>query len=182
MNFYVTCPWCKSRFHNSHASNCANCGGSLPVGQGDGPGQPPPPAPRLLPKSYVRAVKYTSNVMTIMGMIFTLVFFWTGIFLILGIFLWRKGIQDAEGELIPLENGVTTKGEVTGVTVDYSKNINGRHPKILEFVFMVNGQRHAGTVPNIMDPIEHWRKPGDQIWVVYMPDNPELSSTWPPLK
>lgn len=182
MSFYVTCPWCKSQFHNSYASNCANCGGSLPIAEGNGPGQPPPTAPRTLPKAYVRGVKYTSNIMTIIGMVFTLGFFWTIIFPIIGIFLWRKGIKDANGELIPLQYGVATKGEVTSISTDFSKNINGRSPKILEFVFTANGQKYVGTVPNIMDPIEHWRKRGDQVWVLYMQDNPELSSVWPPMK
>lgn len=182
MNFYVTCPWCKSQFHNSYASNCANCGGSLPIAEGNGPGQPPPPAPRVLPKSYIRAVKYTSNVMSILGVVFTIVFCWSVIFPIIGIFLWRKGLRDANNELIPLQHGATVKGEVTAIRVDGSKQINGRNPRILEFVFSANGQRFGGNVPNIMDPIEQWRRPGDQIWVLYMPDNPDLSSVWPPLK
>lgn len=182
MNFYVTCPWCKSQFYNSYASNCANCGGALPIAEGNGPGEPPPPTPRILTKSYVRAVKYTSNVNTIIGIIFTIPFFWSVIFPIIGIFLWRKGLRDAKGELMPLEHGAHTKGEITSVRVDYSKNMNGKHPKILEFVFTANGQKWPGSVPNIMDPVELWKRPGDQIWVVYMPENPEISSVWPPMK
>lgn len=96
--------------------------------------------------------------------------------------MWRKGLRDAQGELQPLEFGVHAKGEVTSITTDYSKKINGRSPKILEFAFTANGQKWAGTVPNIMDPIEHWKRPGDQIWVVYMQDNPQISSAWPPMK
>jgi hypothetical protein len=182
MNFYVTCPWCKSQFHNSRASNCANCGGSLPIAEGNGPGEPPPPVPRMLSKQYVKAVKYTSNVYTILGIVFTIVFCWSVIFPIIGIFLWRKGLRDAKAELQPLESGMHTKGEITAINVDYSKKINGKSPKTLEFVFMANGQKWVGTVPNIFDPIELWKRPGDQIWVVYMPDNPMISSAWPPMK
>jgi hypothetical protein len=120
--------------------------------------------------------------MTIIGMVLTLAFFWTGIFLILGIFLWRRGIKEAEGELIPLANGVTAKGEIVSIREDQTKSINGRYPKILEFVFNANGYKHVGSVPNIMDPVEQWRKPGDEIWVVYMPHDPDMSSVWPPLK
>lgn len=182
MNFYVTCPWCKSQFRNSYVSNCANCGGALPIAEGGGPGDPPPPAPRVLSKAYIKGVKYTSNVYTILGIVFTIPFFWTVIFPIIGIILWRKGIRDAKAELIPLEFGAHTKGEVTAITTDFTKKINGRSPKILQFVFMANGQKHIGSVPNIMDPIEHWKRPGDQIWVVYLQDNPQLSSVWPPMK
>jgi hypothetical protein len=182
MNFYVTCPWCKSQYRNSYASNCANCGGPLPIAEDGAPGDPPPPAPRALSKSYIRAVKYTSNVYTIIGIIFTIPFFWSVIFPIIGIFLWRKGLRDAQGELQPLEFGVHTKGEITGINIDYGKRINDRHPKTLEFVFTANGQKWAGTVPNIMDPVEQWKRPGDQIWVVYMREDPNISSVWPPMK
>lgn len=113
---------------------------------------------------------------------FTIVFCWTIVFSVIGIFLWRKGLRDAKGELQPLEFGRHTKGEITGIKTDYSKRINDKNPKTLEFIFTANGHKWAGTVPNIMDPIEHWKRPGDQIWVVYMPEDPNISSVWPPMK
>lgn len=182
MNFYVTCPWCKSQFYQPSHSNCPNCGGSLPVSDGSGAGAPPPPAPRELPKSFIRATKYTNNVNTIIGMVFTLVFFWSIIFPIIGIFLWRKGLRDAKNELDPLKEGAHVQGEVSSIRVDGSKNINGKHPRIIEFTYVVDGRPYRGDVPNLMDPIDLWKKPGDKIWVVYMRDNPEISSVWPPMK
>jgi hypothetical protein len=152
-SFYVTCAWCKSQFLDPKFSNCTNCGGSLPIAEGGGPGNPPPPAPRSLPKSYVRSVKYFNNVYTMIGIIFTIPLFFTIIFPIIGIFLWKKGKRDAMGELIPLEQGAHAKGEITAIRHDYSKVINGKSPKVLEFVFESNGTTYAGNVPNIMDPI-----------------------------
>lgn len=180
--FYVTCPWCKSQFYQPAISNCNNCGGALPIAEGGGPGNPPPPAPRVLSPSYVRSVKYFNNVYTMIGIIFTIPFFWSVIFPIIGIIMWRKGIRDAKGELVPLEQGAHTQGEITSIETDYTKKINGKSPKLLQFVFTANGQQHAGNVPNIMDPIEHWKKPGDKIWVVYMHNDPSMSSVWPPIK
>lgn len=116
------------------------------------------------------------------GMIFTIPLFPTLIFPAIGIPLWIKGIRDAKAELIPLEHGAHVEGEITAIEYDYTKTINNRHPKELQFSFKANGQQHIGTVPNIFDPIELWKKPGDKIWVVYMRDNPELSSVWPPIK
>ncbi|HTF06049.1 MAG TPA: hypothetical protein VK826_18595 [Bacteroidia bacterium] len=181
--FYVTCPWCKSQFHQPDFSNCTNCGGALPVSEsGGGPGSPPPPAPRVLPKSYVRSVKYFGNTYTLIGIIFTIPFFWTVIFPIIGIILWRKGIREANAELVPLEHGAHTEGKITNIAKDYTKKINGVSPKILTFVFESGGAKHVGTVPNLMDPVVHLKQPGDKIWVVYLPDNPSVSSVWPPMK
>jgi hypothetical protein len=180
--FAVTCPWCRSQFQRPSFSNCRNCGGSLPVSDGSGAGTAPPPAPRVLSKQFVRGVKYFNNVNTMIGMVFTIPFFWSVIFPVIGIFLWRKGIREARGELLPLENGLPALGEITAVQIDSSKSMNGRNPRYVQFVFSVNGHPYAGDVPNIMDPVELWKKPGDKIWVVYMPDNPEISSVWPPMK
>lgn len=182
-SYYVTCPWCKSQFHQPTFSNCTNCGGSLPISESNGgAGQPPPPAPRLLPKAFVRSVKYYNNVNTMIGIIFTIPFFWSIIFPIIGIFLWKRGIREAKGELLPLENGMYVQGEITAINVDMSKNMNGKNPRIIEFAFTVGGRAYTGDVPNLMDPVHLWKKAGDKIWVVYMPEDPMISSVWPPMK
>ena len=149
---------------------------------GGGPGSPPPPTPRVLPKSYVRSVKYFGNTYTLIGIIFTIPFFWTVIFPIIGIILWRKGIREANAELVPLEHGAHTEGVITDVSKDFTKKISGVHPKVLTFVFESGGKKHVGTVPNLMDPTVHRKRAGDKIWVVYLPDNPSVSSVWPPMK
>lgn len=179
---YVTCPWCRSQFANPVTSNCPNCGGALPIIGGSDAGQAPPPAPRILPRKYVRGVKYTGNVYTMIGIIFTIPFFWTILFPIIGIILWRKGLREADAELIPLQDGAHVQGEIVAVDIDYSKTLNGRHPRVVQFMFQANGRSYAGDVPNVMDPVELWRKPGDRVWVVYMPQDPDTSSIWPPLK
>lgn len=179
----IKCPWCKSEFLNPTFSNCPNCGGSLPLISAAGdPGEKPPMAPRELPKKYIRRVKYFGNVMSMIGFIFTVVFFWSIIFPIIGIFIWRKGIKDANDELIPLAQGDSTIGEIENIAVDYSKKINGRSPFTVTFLFTANGQKYRGSVGNIFDNIDIQKQPGDKVWVVYMPQNPELSSIWPPLK
>lgn len=116
------------------------------------------------------------------GIFFTIPFFWSVIFPVIGIILWRKGIREAQDELLPLEQGTPVIGEISAVNIDYSKRINNRNPRTIQFTFNANGRMYAGDVPNVMDPVELWKKPGDKIWVVYMPDNPDISSVWPPLK
>ena len=60
--------------------------------------------------------------------------------------------------------------------------MNGVSPYIVEFVFDAGGQKYNGTVGNIFDDVNLVKERGDQVWVVYMPNDPSLSSIWPPLK
>ena len=181
-SYIIKCPWCKSQFSNTVMSNCDNCGGSLEYQRNTSElGPKPPMVPRLLPKKFVKRVKYTNNVMTILGIVFTIPFFWSVIFPIIGIFLWRKGIKDANAELVPLEHGTSTIGVITDVRQDFSKRINDKSPFIIEFTFEVSGQKYVGDVGNIFDRESARKKIGDQLWVVYMPEDPSLSSIWPPI-
>lgn len=177
----IKCPWCRSQFTNAVISNCTNCGGPVEF-QADTSllGPKPPMAPRELPKKFVRRIKYFGNVFTMIGMVFTIPFIWSVIFPIIGIFLWRKGIKEANDELIPLEHGNVVQGEIESITMDRSKTMNGQHPFVVNFSFSINGQTHTGNVGNIFDPI--LKRRGDPVWVVYMPEDPNLSSVWPPLK
>ncbi len=181
-NYIVKCPWCKSQFPNSISSNCDNCGGTLEYQRGTNElGPKPPMAPRLLPKKFIKRVKYTSNVMTILGIVFTIPFFWTIIFPIIGIFLWKKGIKDANNELIPLEQGTATTGEITNIRQNFSIKVNNKSPYVIEFTFEANGKKYAGDVGNIFDLSNVCKEVGDKLWVVYMPEDPSLSSIWPPV-
>jgi len=180
----IKCAWCRSQFIDNTLINCTNCGGTLEYSKSNSSesGPKPPLAPRELPKKFVRRIKYTGNVMTIIGMVFTIPFFWTVIFPIIGIFCWRKGIKEANDELIPLEHGTPVLGEITSIQKDHTKVINGRSPFTVEFLFNVGSQKYSGSVGNIFDNVDQLKQKGDKIWVVYMLDDPELSSIWPPMK
>jgi hypothetical protein len=116
-----------------------------------------------------------------LGIVFTIPFFWSVIFPIIGIFLWRKGLRDASNELIPLQHGSIAQGEITSVEYDYSKTINGKHPLTVNFSFAVGGRTYQGNVGNIFSSINQLKQAGEGVWIVYMPENPDLSSVWPPM-
>lgn len=182
MQHVTKCPWCRSEFRNPDFANCTNCGGTIEYQQNTADAGPKPaPAPRELPKKFVRRIKYTGNVMTLIGMIFTIPLLPTIIFPALGIFIWRKGIKEANDELIPLEHGTVIMGEIVEIVHDRSKTINNQSPYIVHFLFTVGGKKYSGNVGNIFTRPELLKQPGEKVWVVYMPDNPELSSLWPPL-
>ncbi|MCW7474152.1 hypothetical protein [Leptospira levettii] len=178
----IQCPWCKSQYTDKSLSNCKNCGGTLAYSyNSDELGAEPPKTPRTLPSQFVRRIKYTGNVMTLIGIFFTVPFCWTILLPIIGIFCWRKGLQTAKEELEPLELGRTTVGEITEIRKDYTQSLNGKSPTVVEFLFEANGQKHVGTVGNIYESVHLTKKIGDKLWVVYMPDEPNKSSVWPPL-
>lgn len=177
----VKCPWCETQIADPTFSNCPNCGGTIALSEGDNPGPTPPSAPRILPPKFVKKTKYTNNVYTIIGIVFTIPFFWTVVFPIIGIILWKKGIKNANAELNPLMNGNSTHGTIVDVSENRSIQINGRSPFVVSFTFNANGQTMNGSMGNLFDASSKLKKPGDKIWVVYMLDDPEQSSIWPPL-
>ncbi len=178
----VKCSWCETVVPESSFINCPNCGGNLSLSNGSDPGPPPPPTPRFLPKQFVKRIKYSGNVYTILGMIFTIPLFWTIIFPIIGIILWKKGARTANEELNPLMNGIATEGTITNIRQNLSIQINGRSPYVVEFVFDFQGRKVTGDVGNIFDSSVLIKKPGDKVWVVFLYDKPEQSSIWPPMK
>jgi hypothetical protein len=173
----VTCPWCETQIPNPSFTNCPNCGGTLSFSDGNNPGPPPPLAPRELPAKFIKKVKYSNNVWTILGIVFTA----TVVLSILGIIFWRKGLRMANAELNPLMNGTSTHGTITSVDENSAVKINGRSPFVIDFVFNANGRQMTGSVGNLFDQSSRSKKTGDKVWVVYMPDDPEQSSIWPPL-
>lgn len=182
----VQCPWCKTQYNFTQLgtnTNCKNCGGTLEYQFNFSEvGPQPPPAPRFLPPKFVKRIKYTSNVKVIIGLVFMIVFCWTIIFPIIGFFIWRSGLKEAKNELVPLRNGTPVLGTVTAVRVDGSKRINDRFPMIVDFIFDAHGRSVVGSVGNIFADMHLLKQPGQKVWVVYMPDDPNLSSIWPPLK
>lgn len=116
------------------------------------------------------------------GIIFTIPFFWTVILPAIGIFMWKKGLRIANEELEPLMNGAVTQGTITNISQDFSIKINGKSPYLVEFIFDFQGAKIAGDVGNLFDSNVLMKNPGDKVWVVFLPDKPEQSSIWPPMK
>ncbi len=95
--------------------------------------------------------------------------------------MWPKGLKDANNELIPFQHGSIAQGKIITVEYDYSKTINGRHPLTVNFSFAVGGRTHQGNVENIFTSINQLKQSGEAVWIVYIPENPELISVWPPM-
>ena len=177
----IQCAWCETVNRDLSLTNCNNCGGPLPPPPGQDPGPEPPPAPRVLPAGYHNRIMYWKNVEVMIGILFTVVFFWTILFLIVGILLWYYGRKRAVGKLMALENGRATRAEISDIYIDHSTKDNGRSPWVIEYLFQTPGGERAGKAV-AWNPINGSRRVGEPLWVVFVPEDPEKNAIWPPIK
>ena len=163
----LECPWCKTFNKVINETNCKNCGGPLPAiptdNSGLDKGNPPGNPPRIIPQVYVRKLKYR-NIHFLIGIFFTVPFFWTILFPIIGIFLMRYGLKNAKQKLAALEYGVKTEGVLVDIYKDTSQTVNGKHPWLLEYEF----KSDSGTIINAKktgawNSNNNYRKPNDKL-------------------
>ena len=196
-----TCPWCDAAAADPTRETCTNCAGPLPAPllapapqpalvsmpmqmpmlPARGPGPMPPPPPRQIPKPYVNRVLYWRNVYFILGVIFTVVLFWTIVFPAIGIPLWIYGHRRAQRELRALQHGQVAQGQLTSVTMDHTQSINNRHPWVVAYAFGTPSGPRQGTDQG-WDQSNGYRLPGDPVWVVYLDDAADCSAVWPPVR
>jgi hypothetical protein len=183
------CGWCSATTREPREANCDACGGPLPplppriiaehaLGVPDWP--EPPPAPRTLPPGYEWRIKLWKNVLVIVGVIFTVPFFWTVVFPAIGLVLWYRGAQRARRWLRALTLGHPVEGTILRVYEDTSEAINDRHPLRIDYAFEAPVGRIEGHVQS-WDPISIAWAPGDRVWVVADDADPTSNALWPPV-
>ena len=181
----LECPWCKTVNKVIDETNCKNCGGPLPaiahnnegLDKGKAPGNPP----RNIPNVYIKKLKYR-NIYFILGFFFTVPFFWTVIFPIIGIFMMRHGLKSANQKLAALEKGIKAEGVLMEIYKDTSTTVNGKHPWKLEYEFKTqSGKLVYATKTGAWNSNNRYRKINDRLWIVYLSENPEISAIWPPV-
>ena len=176
----VECGWCDASNRRDQTDACTACGGPLPALPGGNPGPRPADCPRTLPPNYENRIRYWKNVNVLIGLIFTLCFWWTLIFAAVGIPLWIKGRNSAERKLAALRNGIPTRGRITSVAVDTTQHINNRNPWRIEYTFdLPNGTFHGFATA--WDPSSARRSTGDVLWIVAVPSDPAINAIWPPI-
>lgn len=199
----VTCPWCKHYWQPGAVGvECGNCGGPLPPPPGPTRGHGPPPAPRHLPEKYSRDVLLWKNVGAMVGTFFAA---FGGLFGVLGLGLLfvllplglgfaafgvlfggiglalrNAARRSALRQIAALTHGHPSEGQIIAVSSDTSESINGRHPFRIEYVFQVNGQPVGGST-RAWDIVNALRRPGEPLWVVFLPNDPSANSIWPPI-
>ncbi len=190
-----TCPWCKTSYVNWQ-SQCAQCGGPLAPALGQGLGPEPPPAPRKLPKAYVRRVRWTENIATMVGPGFIAIGLLFAIpmivnklwlpallpafFLLGGGSMFRYGWKIAAARLRAFRLGKAVQGSIHQVGVDATQHVNGRHPSKVIYHFPVDGQMHEGVIISF-DTTASRLFSGQPMWVLYNEADPAENAIYPPL-
>jgi hypothetical protein len=200
----VTCPWCGTSYA-VFQSNCSKCGGPIHPPEiieaaRESP-LAPPAAPRPITNSYALKLMTSDGwsiaglVFLIMGIIFAplglaltlgivtafvgLPFLFLGVIFLaasVGILSWRYRL--CKQQIQVLKWGEATLGNVTNLQENYSVEVNGRHPWSIDYQYRANGQTYTGQVTTLSQPGNRLQ-PGCQVYVLYMGDNPTLSSLYP---
>jgi membrane protein implicated in regulation of membrane protease activity len=200
----TTCPWCGSNYAEFR-TNCANCGGPLPLPR---PGLErnddlvtPPPAPRPIADSFAWKLVITDAwfivgiVFTFMGTIFTfvglaltvaIVTIFIGLpFALLGLaflggglaaLVWRY--QKAQTTVRVLQVGQTARGQILSVERNYNVRVGGRNPWQVDYQFTVSGQNYQGQVSSL-NSLGGIFQPGKPVSVLYLPEAPENNAIYP---
>jgi hypothetical protein len=176
-------------------SLCPQCGGPLapPLGQNLGP--EPPPAPRTLPKAYVRRVRWTENIATMVGPGFVAVGLlfavpmianklWVAVlplfFVLGGVSMFRYGWKIAAARLRAFRFGKAVQGSIYQVGVDATQHVNGKHPSKVIYHFQVGDQMLEGVIISF-DTTATRRSSGQPVWVLYNEADPTENAIYPPL-
>ncbi|TLD69818.1 hypothetical protein FEM03_15965 [Phragmitibacter flavus] len=191
----ITCGWCST--HYQHWQNrCDSCGGPMPPMPGMAIGAPPPPAPRSVPSGFPLRVLLTNNIASIIGAIIfgagafmTLMFLvagnwgalFPGLFALGGFLVLRFGIKQGRSTLHAFRDGIAVEGKVHQVSKDTTTTVNGEHPWKLVYHFRVADHLHQGVLISFDSTLSK-RVSGQPLWVLYVPENPEKNTLYPPVK
>ena len=169
----------------------------MPPKPGEGLGPPPSPVPRPLPKGFAFRQRWSGNILALVGGIFfavgmfiLLVFLLVGLlvgaplpllFALGGFFMLRAGRRQAARTLNAFVRGTAVEGKVVSVARDTSQSLNGVHPWKLIYNFAVGDRLHEGAIVS-WDSTVSARSPGQSLWVLYLPDDPDQNTAYPPFK
>ena len=102
------------------------------------------------------------------------------IFATIGYMMRRHDSRQMKATLEVLSRGTPAEARVAEVTRDHRHVYNGEPAYSVVYVFFVGGARYGGTM-NSHDPVNATHQPGEPLWVVYNPADPNHSSLWPPI-
>lgn len=158
-------------------------------------GSEPPPAPRKLPKAYVRRVRWSQNIAVLIGPGFAAVGLlfaipmivnklWVAVlplfFVLGGVSMFHHGWKTASARLRAFRSGKAVLGSIYQVSVDTSQQINGRQASRVVYHFQVNGQMLEGVITSF-DTTAKRLYAGQPKWVLYNEADPTENAIYPPL-
>jgi len=153
-------------------------------------------SPRKLPRTYVKRVRWTENIATLVGLGFTTVgtlfavpmivnMLWVpllapGFLLLGGVAMFHYGWMIAAARLRAFRVGKAVAGSIHQVGVDATQHINGRHPAKVIYHFRVGDQMHEGVIISFDTTASRFFS-GQPVWVLYNEEDPTENAMYPPL-
>ncbi len=89
-------------------------------------------------------------------------------------------MRRAKQKLTALERGIGAEAEVTSVQLNTSVKINNRSPWVVSYAFRAGSADVQGSAETYK-AVESDHRRGDKIWVVYLPEDADVSTVWPPI-
>jgi hypothetical protein len=153
----------------------------------------------------VRRIRFTRNVFLLVGVVFlgvgglmgpiflivglaggkglfaVLGLVFTAVFGGLGLVLALKGHRDAMSVLRSFQFGRAAQGTIRSVYYDTSVRINQRSPWALEYSFEAGGRSVSGKARSWDDSVQG-RQPGQPVHVLYLEEDPEQNTIYPPVE
>jgi hypothetical protein len=93
-----------------------------------------------------------------------------------GVLIWRYQVCQKQVQI--LRWGEASLGCITDLNVNYSVTVNGRHPWSIAYHYAAGGQSYTGQVTTLNQPNDRLQ-PGRQVYVLFLQDNPAVSSLYP---
>ncbi len=158
-------------------------------------GPAPPDAPRALPRHFAFRLKWSQNIGVIIGLGMLLIcgvmfaamlkaHTWLAVapalFSLLGLLAFVSGRRDAANTLRAFRHGMAAEGRIASVAQDTTQSVNGRHPWRMVYHFTAGDQPREGVITSFDSTLAS-RRSGQPLWVLYMPDDPDQSTPYPPL-
>jgi len=89
-----------------------------------------------------------------------------------------KSYQQAQGAAKVLKDGDAVIGQIEDIRQNLNVQVNGRHPWTVVYSFELDDKSYQDRVTTLTRP-EMGLHPGKKVYVLYMPDDPELSTIYP---
>ncbi|TLD69819.1 hypothetical protein FEM03_15970 [Phragmitibacter flavus] len=138
----------------------------------------------------------TSNILVLVGLGFTLLPLllivplflanpWAVLFplffLVGGLSMINLGWKSGRKTLHAFRDGIAVQGNVHSINRDHTTTVNGQHPWKLTYHFPVDNRIQSGTITTFNSIVGTF-KYGQPLWVLYLPEDHEASTVYPPIK
>ncbi|WP_426755715.1 hypothetical protein [Myxococcus sp. Y35] len=196
----IVCPGCGHAVPVLAEARCAKCGAGLEATLEASRGPPPPLPPRRLTRAQRSAVLrplrhthhawgtfflYSGALVLPVALVFVRPMLLQAlIFMGMGLLFRRAGWpvavrREQKRRLRALIWGLPAAAEITRVERHVVPGLEAGRRVQLDYGFTVHGRRIEGSQPSphVSDLQRH---PGERVWAVYVPEDPDANALWPP--